>query len=367
MFFKAIKGAFMISALSAGPNPSPFSLDFKLTKVPEKWINGINIRRAALHSELQLPVVYSSSTTENIFMSSSLLADISVSTTLNTNYLQWNRSTSNIPRSGKESAPTGMCSAREDILERHTAGRTRNHTCSQFENTGKPKLPSHTLENVLGAQSGRGTEIKMQGAQDEMKSIVKLPQDPRAVGVFRSRNTEGTRLEKRESRVAHQKLATPGQFLTHPKLQIRFTSRMNRHTTTVQSGSAGSKRLKIFSTDRKTASHPRPRLQEKTLGPRAIAEYRRHGQEDARICLENMETGQCDAVMNLQGLAEDPDFDAGATHFDMEGVLDGSECIDISHAGGEMGSWEDNIEEGSDEEGPEVKRRISELKFGFWS
>ncbi|KAJ7894657.1 hypothetical protein B0H14DRAFT_3646389 [Mycena olivaceomarginata] len=139
-----------------------------------------------------------------------------------------------------------------------------------------------------------------------------------------------------------------------------FTSCMNRHTTTVRSGSAGSKRLKIFSTDRKTASHPRPCVQEQTLGPRAIAEYRRHGQEDARIRLENMETGQRDAVTSLQGLAEDPDFDAGATHFDMEGVLDGSERIDISHTGGEMGSWEDNIEEGSDEEGPEVKRRKAE-------
>jgi hypothetical protein len=71
----------------------------------------------------------------------------------------------------------------------------------------------------------------------------------------------------------------------------------------------------------------------------------------------DMETGQRDAVTSLQGLAEDPNFDAGATHFDMEGVLDGSERIDISHAGGEMGSWEDDIEEGSDEEGPEVKRR----------
>jgi hypothetical protein len=71
----------------------------------------------------------------------------------------------------------------------------------------------------------------------------------------------------------------------------------------------------------------------------------------------DMETGQRDAVTNLQGLAEDADFNAGATHFDMEGVLDGSEHIDISHAGGEMGSWEDDIEEGSNEEGPEVKKR----------
>jgi hypothetical protein len=70
-----------------------------------------------------------------------------------------------------------------------------------------------------------------------------------------------------------------------------------------------------------------------------------------------METGQRDAVTSLQGLAEDPDSDAGATYSDMEGVLNGSERINISHAGGEMGSWEDDIKEGSDEEGPEVKRR----------
>jgi hypothetical protein len=70
-----------------------------------------------------------------------------------------------------------------------------------------------------------------------------------------------------------------------------------------------------------------------------------------------MRTGQRDAVLNLQGLAQDDDFDAGANHIDMEGVLDGSERVDISHAGGEMGSWEDEIEEGSDEEGPEVRKR----------
>ncbi|KAJ7840296.1 hypothetical protein B0H14DRAFT_2587525 [Mycena olivaceomarginata] len=64
--------------------------------------------------------------------------------------------------------------------------------------------------------------------------------------------------------------------------------------------------------------------------------------------------------MNLQGLAEDDDFDAGGSHVNMEGVLEGSERIDISHAGGEMGSWEDNIEEGSDEEGPELKKAKAE-------
>ncbi|KAJ7831313.1 hypothetical protein B0H14DRAFT_2592757 [Mycena olivaceomarginata] len=69
-----------------------------------------------------------------------------------------------------------------------------------------------------------------------------------------------------------------------------------------------------------------------------------------------METRQRDAAMNLQGLAEDNDFDAGGSHVNMEGVLEGSERIDISHAGGEVGSWEDNIEEGSNEEGPELKK-----------
>ncbi|KAJ7813916.1 hypothetical protein B0H13DRAFT_2382094 [Mycena leptocephala] len=132
---------------------------------------------------------------------------------------------------------------------------------------------------------------------------------------------------------------------------------MHRHTTAVRKGSANSKKLKVFSTDHKTSRHPRPRVQERTMGPRAIAEYRRHGQEDARIRLENMGTGQRDAVIDLQGLAEDEDFDAGASHVNMEDILDGSERVNISHAGGEMGPWEDEIEEGSDEEGPKGKKR----------
>ncbi|KAJ7885831.1 hypothetical protein B0H13DRAFT_1889454 [Mycena leptocephala] len=132
---------------------------------------------------------------------------------------------------------------------------------------------------------------------------------------------------------------------------------MHRHTATMCHKSANSKTQKTFSTDRKTASCPRPRVQERMLGPTALAEYRHHGQEDSRARMENMETGQRDAIMNLQGLAEDDDFDTGGSHVNMEAVLEGSEHIEISHAGGEMGSWEDDIEEGSDEEGPELKKR----------
>ncbi|KAJ7795486.1 hypothetical protein B0H14DRAFT_2620904 [Mycena olivaceomarginata] len=128
---------------------------------------------------------------------------------------------------------------------------------------------------------------------------------------------------------------------------------------TVHSRSASSKKMKLFATDHKMASHPRPRVQERTLGARGIAEFRRQGREDARARLENMGTGQRDAVLNLQGLAQDDSFEA-ANHIDMEGVLDGSERVDISHAGGEMGPWEDEIEEGSDGEGPEVKKRKAE-------
>jgi hypothetical protein len=80
-----------------------------------------------------------------------------------------------------------------------------------------------------------------------------------------------------------------------------------------------------------------------------------------------METAQRDAVMNLQGLAEDDDFDAGGSHVNMEGVLEGSERIEISHTGGEMGSWEDDIEEGSDEEGPELKKRWASCFYVFSS
>ncbi|KAJ7866594.1 hypothetical protein B0H14DRAFT_3084195 [Mycena olivaceomarginata] len=47
----------------------------------------------------------------------------------------------------------------------------------------------------------------------------------------------------------------------------------------------------------------------------------------------------------------------------MEGVLDGSERIDISHAGGEMGSWEDDIEEAEDFRTRRDRTEVRNLAF----
>ncbi|KAJ7445131.1 hypothetical protein B0H11DRAFT_1746932 [Mycena galericulata] len=65
-----------------------------------------------------------------------------------------------------------------------------------------------------------------------------------------------------------------------------------------------------------------------------------------------MEAGQRKAFEQLQALAEDDDFDPGhmpsAPNFvNMDGVLDGSERIEISHAGGEFSSLEEDIVEGT--------------------
>ncbi|KAJ6600447.1 hypothetical protein DFH09DRAFT_901486 [Mycena vulgaris] len=78
-----------------------------------------------------------------------------------------------------------------------------------------------------------------------------------------------------------------------------------------------------------------------------------------------MEAGHREAFEQLQGLAEDDDFNAGhmpsAPNFvNMDGVLDGSERIEISHAGGEFSSLEQDIEEDTDDENVEAKAKRAE-------
>ncbi|KAJ6600993.1 hypothetical protein DFH09DRAFT_1243004 [Mycena vulgaris] len=68
---------------------------------------------------------------------------------------------------------------------------------------------------------------------------------------------------------------------------------------------------------------------------------------------------------HLQGLAEDDDFDAGhlpdaANTVSMDGVLDGSERLKLSHAGGEFGSLEADIEEDTKDEGIGARTRKAE-------
>ncbi|KAJ7512593.1 hypothetical protein B0H11DRAFT_1699088 [Mycena galericulata] len=73
-----------------------------------------------------------------------------------------------------------------------------------------------------------------------------------------------------------------------------------------------------------------------------------------------MEAGQREEFEQLQALAEDDDFDPGhmpnAPNFvNMDGVLDGSERIEISHAGGEFSSLEEDIVEGTGDNAAKAK------------
>lgn len=75
-----------------------------------------------------------------------------------------------------------------------------------------------------------------------------------------------------------------------------------------------------------------------------------------------MEADHREAFNHLQDLAEDDDFDAGhipdaPNTVSMDGVLDGSERIQLSHAGGEFGSLEQDIEEDTDDEGVQAKAK----------
>lgn len=67
------------------------------------------------------------------------------------------------------------------------------------------------------------------------------------------------------------------------------------------------------------------------------------------------------AFDHLQDLADDDDFDAShpGNFVNMEGVLDGSERIEIRHAGGEFGphSLEQDIEEDTDDEDAGAKKK----------
>ncbi|KAJ7462181.1 hypothetical protein B0H11DRAFT_1735562 [Mycena galericulata] len=78
-----------------------------------------------------------------------------------------------------------------------------------------------------------------------------------------------------------------------------------------------------------------------------------------------MEPGHREAFTQLQDLAEDDNFDAGhapgAPNFvSMEGVLEGSEHIELSHAGGEFNPLEQDIEEDTDDEGVGAKAKKRE-------
>ncbi|KAJ7802572.1 hypothetical protein B0H14DRAFT_3488346 [Mycena olivaceomarginata] len=103
-----------------------------------------------------------------------------------------------------------------------------------------------------------------------------------------------------------------------------------------------------------SASHPTPPGQASvkmvTLSRRGVDRYRQRGGENLRAQLNVMEDGAREELQHLQSLAEDDDFHAGdAPDFpnmmNMDDILTGAEQADLSHAGGELGSLEDDIEE----------------------
>lgn len=76
----------------------------------------------------------------------------------------------------------------------------------------------------------------------------------------------------------------------------------------------------------------------------------------------DMDSGHRDNIAHLQDLAEDEDFNAGhipevPDTVNMAGVLDGSERIEISHAGGEFRSLEEDLEEDTNDEYSKGKAR----------
>lgn len=79
------------------------------------------------------------------------------------------------------------------------------------------------------------------------------------------------------------------------------------------------------------------------------------------ICSVDMDVDSLEGLQHLQGLVEDEDFDPNNSNtpnmVNMGGVLNGSERIELSHAGGELGSLEEDLEEDTDDESSEAKTR----------
>jgi hypothetical protein len=83
-----------------------------------------------------------------------------------------------------------------------------------------------------------------------------------------------------------------------------------------------------------------------------------------------MEGGQRQHLERLQALAEDDDFHAGdppefPNTVDIASVLAGSERIELSHAGGEMGSLEEGIEEDWVDENAGTKTALVRFFLGL--
>jgi hypothetical protein len=84
-----------------------------------------------------------------------------------------------------------------------------------------------------------------------------------------------------------------------------------------------------------------------------------------------MEDGAREELQHLQSLARDDDFHMGnAPDFpnmmNVDDILTGAEQVDLSHAGGELGSLEDDIEEDLVEEDNRQGRYVRHFFTYFW-
>ncbi|KAJ7334625.1 hypothetical protein DFH08DRAFT_813699 [Mycena albidolilacea] len=124
--------------------------------------------------------------------------------------------------------------------------------------------------------------------------------------------------------------------------------------------------MRLLGTERKLPTCPdRAPPQNVTFNQRGIQEYHRTGEQTLRSRLQNMEVEHREGLERLQTLGEDDDFDPGhlpdaPNMVNMGDILDGSARIEISHAGGEFGSLEEDIEEDSGDDNAEAKARKAE-------
>jgi hypothetical protein len=82
-----------------------------------------------------------------------------------------------------------------------------------------------------------------------------------------------------------------------------------------------------------------------------------------------MDADGLQGLEHLQGLADDDDFDPtnlNTPNFvNMESMLNGSEQIELSYAGGELGSLEEDLEEDTDDESAGAKTRQAPYLFNL--
>ncbi|KAF8128329.1 hypothetical protein K438DRAFT_2000344 [Mycena galopus ATCC 62051] len=137
---------------------------------------------------------------------------------------------------------------------------------------------------------------------------------------------------------------------------------MYRSNSGMRKGSGSSGRLCMLGSDRKSAYIPgRAPVKKVTLSRRGVDEYQQRGEEALRARFDVMEEGHRQDLEHLQSLAEDDDFHTGDAPslpnlVNVDDILMGAEQADLSHARGEMGSLEEDIEQDLVEE---EKRRGS--------